>query len=148
MALNALAPIYFDAFVERSPKKPHHVKRFVKLMCDQGMKGVWDRVTGMVDTGAPTGYSASGEVVAADDLVNVFAIEDRVACAGAGIANQAEYIDVAVNLAVKISIKFSSSDASRVALGAKAIQGVRRPSPKLVETFVIIAQGILGRTSM
>ena len=34
--------------------------------------------------------------------VEGFAVGDRVACAGAGIANHAEFIDVPVNLAVHV----------------------------------------------
>jgi len=50
----------------------------------------------------PTGYSAAGIVVAVGSEVDGIAVGERVACAGAGIANHAELIDVPVNLSVPI----------------------------------------------
>jgi predicted dehydrogenase/threonine dehydrogenase-like Zn-dependent dehydrogenase len=130
---------------KRALKQPHHAKKVVQLMRDQGMKRVWDRVTGMLAAGTPTGYSAAGEVVAVGDLVDGFRVGDLVACAGAGIANHAEYIDVPVNLAVRIPTGLETEHACTVTLGAIAMQGVRRAAPTLGETFVVVGMGILGQ---
>jgi len=130
---------------KRVLKQPHHAKKVVQLMRDQGAKRVWDRVTGMLAAGTPTGYSAAGEVVAVGDQVDGFAVGDLVACAGAGIANHAEYIDVPVNLAVRIPAGLETEHACTVTLGAIAMQGVRRATPTLGETFVVVGMGILGQ---
>ncbi len=131
----------------RALKQPHHVKKVVQLMRDQGVKRVWDRITGMLAAGTPTGYSAAGEVVAVGSDVLEFAVGDRVACAGAGIANHAEFIDVPVNLAVRIPEGVSTAEASTVTLGAIALQGVRRANPTLGESFLVIGLGLLGQLS-
>jgi predicted dehydrogenase/threonine dehydrogenase-like Zn-dependent dehydrogenase len=130
---------------KRALKQPHHAKKVVQLMRDQGVKRVWDRVTGMLAAGTPTGYSAAGEVVAVGDLVEGFAVGDVVACAGAGVANHAELIDVPVNLAVRLPAGLSTEWGCTVTLGAIAMQGVRRASPTLGETFVVVGMGILGQ---
>lgn len=130
---------------KRALKQPHHAKRVLQMIRDQGAKRVIGRITGMLNAGTPTGYSAAGVVVAVGDLVNGFAVGDRVACAGAGIANHAELIDVPVNLAAPIPAGVDTADACTVTLGAIAMQGVRRAAPTLGETFVVVGLGILGQ---
>ncbi len=129
----------------RALKQPHHVKRVLQMMKDQGVARVYKRVKGMLDAGLPTGYSAAGTVVAVGSEVDGIAVGDRVACAGAGIANHAEVIDVPVNLCVPVPQQVSFDGAATVTLGAIALQGVRRAQPTLGETVVVIGLGILGQ---
>lgn len=129
----------------RALKQPHHVRRVLQMMRDQGVKRVYDRVTSQLDSGLPTGYSAAGEVIAVGDQVESFAPGDLVACAGAGVANHAEVIDVPVNLAVKIAEGLGTAEACTVTLGAIAMQGVRRCNPTLGESVVVLGLGLLGQ---
>lgn len=129
----------------RALKQPHHVKRVVQLMRDQGVARIYKQVKGKLDAGLPTGYSAAGTVVAVGAEVEGFAVGDRVACAGAGVANHAEMIDVPVNLSVLIPETLSFDLAATVTLGAIAMQGVRRAQPTLGETVVVVGLGILGQ---
>lgn len=130
---------------QRALKQPENVKRVMEMMRDQGVKRTMDRVMGKLSAGSATGYSAAGVVIELGDEVEGFAVGDRVACAGAGIANHAEVIDVPVNLAVKIPEDLETGIASTVTLGAIAMQGVRRAQPTLGETFVVVGLGILGQ---
>ncbi len=129
----------------RALKQPHHVKRVVQLMRDQGVARVYKQVMGKLDAGLPTGYSAAGTVIAVGSEVEGIAVGDRVACAGAGIANHAELIDVPVNLCVPVPESLSFDLAATVTLGAIAMQGVRRTQPTLGETVVVVGLGILGQ---
>lgn len=130
---------------KRALKQPENVKRALEMMQDQGVKRTLDRVMGKLAAGSPTGYSAAGVVVEVGSEVVGFEPGNRVACAGAGIANHAELIDVPVNLAVKLPENLSADIASTVTLGAIAMQGVRRAQPTLGETFVVVGLGILGQ---
>lgn len=130
---------------QRALKQPENVKRVLEMMRDQGVKRTIDRVTGKLSAGSVTGYSAAGVVIELGEDVEGFSVGDRVACAGAGIANHAEVIDVPVNLAVKIPEGLETGIASTVTLGAIAMQGVRRAQPTLGETFVVVGLGILGQ---
>ena len=130
---------------QRALKQPENVKRVLEMMRDQGVKRTMDRVTGKLSAGSATGYSAAGVVIELGEDVEGFCVGDRVACAGAGIANHAEVIDVPVNLAVKIPEGLETGIASTVTLGAIAMQGVRRAQPTLGETFVVVGLGILGQ---
>jgi len=130
---------------QRALKQPENVKRVLAMMREQGVVHTLQRVRGKLAAGTPTGYSAAGTVIAVGDEVEGFAVGDRVACAGAGIANHAEYIDVPVNLAVPVPQALGVDRASTVTLGAIALQGVRRTAPTLGETVVVIGLGILGQ---
>ncbi len=129
----------------RALKQPEHVRRVLQMARDQGIQKTLERVRGQLQAGLPTGYSAAGQVIAIGEEVDGFQLGDRVACAGAGIANHAEVIDVPVNLAVKIPEPLSTEWAATVTLGAIAMQGVRRANPTLGETMVVIGLGVLGQ---
>jgi len=142
VALSGL-PLY-----RRALKQPHHAKKALELARDQGFMRVYKRVRGQLAAGLPTGYSAAGVVAAVGELVEGFKVGDRVACAGAGIANHAELIAVPVNLAVKVPDDVTLDQASTVTLGAIAMQGVRRTEPTLGETVGVIGLGILGQIAV
>lgn len=130
---------------KRALKQPENVKRVLQLVQEQGVVRTLKRTRGKLAAGSATGYSAAGVVAAVGDRVGGFSIGDRVACAGAGIANHAEYIDVPVNLAAHVPDGVSIEDASTVTLGAIALQGVRRANPTLGESFAVIGLGVLGQ---
>src|SRR5262249_28731560 len=86
-----------------------------------------------------------GVVIEVGAEVDGFRAGELVACAGAGIANHAELIDVPVNLAVKIPSGVRTEQGSTVTLGAIALQGVRRANPTLGESVLVIGLGLLGQ---
>lgn len=137
---NSAMPLY-----KRALKQPENVKKVLAMMREQGLQRTHDRVMGRLQAGTPTGYSAAGIVTAVGECVDGFQVGDRVACAGAGIAYHAEWIDVPVNLAVKIPDALDFNLASTVTLGSIAMQGVRRAQPQLGETFVVVGLGVLGQ---
>jgi predicted dehydrogenase/threonine dehydrogenase-like Zn-dependent dehydrogenase len=130
---------------QRALKQPANVKRVLDMARDQGVKRTMERVSGKLAAGTPTGYSASGVVVEIGEEVDGFSVGDRVACAGAGIANHAEYVCVPVNLAARVPRSLDSKYASTVTLGAIAMQGIRRANPTLGETIVVVGLGVLGQ---
>lgn len=130
---------------QRALKQPDNVKKVIDMMRDEGIKRTLGRVMGKLSAGSATGYSASGHIVALGKDVEGFVVGERVACAGAGVANHAEIIDVPVNLAVRVPEALHNGIASTVTLGAIAMQGVRRAQPTLGETLVVVGLGILGQ---
>ena len=132
----------------RALKQPANVLKAIEMARTDGIARTAKVIRGMLAAGQATGYSAAGRVVAVGERVEGFAVGDRVACAGAGIANHAELIDVPVNLAVKVPEGISIEDASSVTLGAIALQGVRRTAPALGETIVVVGLGILGQLTV
>ena len=137
---NSAMPLY-----KRALKQPQNVQRVLEMIRTQGISRTLSRVQNQLAAGTPSGYSAAGTVIAVGSEVEGFAVGDRVACAGAGIANHAEVIDVPVNLAVPVPPHLGLDVASTVTLGAIAMQGVRRANPTLGETFVVVGLGVLGQ---
>jgi predicted dehydrogenase/threonine dehydrogenase-like Zn-dependent dehydrogenase len=136
-----------EPLYRRALRQPEKVRRAVAMLHEKGIAATLDRIRS-AGAGVPLGYSAAGVVIACGTDVSLFGIGDRVACAGSGIANHAEIIEVPVNLAVKIPTAIKSADAATVALGAIALQGVRRATPALGETVLVVGLGILGQLTV
>lgn len=126
-------------------KRPDKVLKVARMAATKGVGYTRDVVKGTMEAGSVVGYSAAGTVVATGDGVSIFKAGDRVACTGAQCAHHAEYICVPVNLTVPVPGNVSLAHASTVALGAIALQGVRRAEPTLGETFVVVGLGMLGQ---
>ncbi len=91
------------------------------------------------------GYSAAGVVRAVGPEVTAFAPGDRVAMAGAGYAVHAEQAVVPANLVVAVPSELDLAPASTVALGAIALQAVRRSEARIGETLLVLGLGFLGQ---
>src|SRR3989344_6501378 len=123
---------------KKAIKNPEKVTKALAMLATQGFSKTKSVIQGKLSSGYPVGYSAAGI-----DLES----GHRVACAGAQFANHAEIIRVPHNLVVPIPDFLSFAESSTVALGAIAMQGVRRASPTLGETFVVIGLGFLGQVT-
>lgn len=123
---------------KRALAEPEKVKKALTMLATKGFSKTKSIIQGKLTSGSPSGYSAAGTILGTTQ---------RVACAGAQFANHAEIIQVPDNLIVPIPQDLSFAEASTVALGAIALQGVRRASPTLGETFVVIGLGFLGQVT-
>jgi predicted dehydrogenase/threonine dehydrogenase-like Zn-dependent dehydrogenase len=128
--------------------KPQNIKKVIEMIKEKGLISSIGRVKSKIETSTPLGYSAAGIVLETGKSVYDFKPGDRVACAGAGISNHAEFISVPVNLAVKVPESLSLESASTVALGAIALQGVRRAAPEIGSYVAVIGLGILGQLTV
>ncbi len=128
----------------RAMKQPENLKKVIDLAKAQGIAKAFSKVQQKVKYGTPTGYSNSGMVIAIGEGVTNFQIGDKVAAAGAGIANHAEYVVVPQNLVMKAPEGLDLKLASTVTLGGIALQGVRRADLRMGEYGVVIGAGILG----
>jgi predicted dehydrogenase/threonine dehydrogenase-like Zn-dependent dehydrogenase len=128
--------------------QPDKAFEAIKLANNIGLQRFRDLVEEKKEIEHITGYSVSGEIIALGSDVRDFQIGNRVACAGAQFAHHAEYIRVSRNLCVKIPNSVDYESASTVAIGAIALQGVRRAEPTIGETFVVIGLGILGQMTV
>ena len=124
--------------------RPDLVCRVVRNVQRDGLRPTIEKVFAKLDTPIPLGYSIAGEVIEVGRNVAGYAVGDRIACAGAGLANHAEINAVPKNLTVPIPIGVDDADASFVALGAIALQGVRQAEPTLGERIVVIGLGLIG----
>jgi predicted dehydrogenase/threonine dehydrogenase-like Zn-dependent dehydrogenase len=97
------------------------------------------------DQGWNVGYSLAGEVIALGAGITDLAVGDRVACAGAGKANHADYVSVPRNLVCRVPPGCDLKLAATTTVGTIALQGVRRAAPLLGETVCVIGLGLIGQ---
>ena len=134
--------------IKRALEQPENVRKVINMAKSDGIAKAYRRVKGKLDGGQPTGYSLSGVVIEIGKGVTKFKAGDRVAAAGVGVANHAEYVDVPENLVMKIPDELDFPDASTVTLGSIAMQGVRRADLNLGEFAVVFGAGTLGLMSI
>jgi predicted dehydrogenase/threonine dehydrogenase-like Zn-dependent dehydrogenase len=99
-------------------------------------------------TGWGVGYSAAGEVEAVGAGITDLAPGDLVACAGAGQANHADWINVKRNLVVRVPNGVPLSSAASTTIGAIALQGVRRATPQLGDIIAVVGLGLIGQITV
>jgi predicted dehydrogenase len=87
-------------------------------------------------------------VVAVGEGVSGFAVGDRVACAGAKVANHAEVNLVPQNLCAHVPAGVDDESAAFVTVGAVALQGVRMAAPTLGECFAVVGLGLIGQLAL
>jgi len=130
-------------------------KKLAKYLRDHGIRKTVSTVLEQLETKAsadhemiPLGYSCSGRVVTVGPGVTLFQPGDRVGCAGASKAAHSELVLVPENLVVKIPRPGNMKGAASVAVGAIAMQGVRRAQVQLGEYVAIIGLGLVGLISV
>jgi len=130
---------------EKIIDNPQNIRKVLDLLKSKGLSKAISKVKNKVDIKTPTGYSAAGVVLEIGNNIKNIKVGDKVACAGAGIANHAEFIAVPENLIVRVPENLPLEHASTVTLGSIALQGVRRCNPQLGEFVVVIGLGIIGQ---
>jgi predicted dehydrogenase/threonine dehydrogenase-like Zn-dependent dehydrogenase len=134
--------------LQRVLAQPDKAKAALGQMCSQGISAVWNKAIQNIEKESGCGYSAAGIVIEVGPGVTGFHVGMRVAVTGAGHANHAEIVAIPVNLAVAIPDGVGFAEASSVALGAIAMQGVRRAGVSLGERVAVIGCGPLGMLAL
>lgn len=128
--------------------RPDLVRKTLQKVRNEGLVPTIQKVFAKLDTPIPLGYSLAGTVVEPGEDAGGYAVGSRVACAGAGVANHAEYNAVLKNLMVRIPDGVDDEAASFVTLGAIALQGVRVAAPTLGERVVVSGLGLIGQLTV
>ena len=129
-------------------EKPQLLKSLFDTFVKSGVGNTSRIVKKKLNSYFELGYSSSGIVEEVGSAVKKFKKGDYVACSGGGYASHAEIINVPENLAVKVSNVKNLNSYSSVALGSISLQSIRRLSPTLGETFLVVGLGFLGQITM
>jgi predicted dehydrogenase/threonine dehydrogenase-like Zn-dependent dehydrogenase len=127
----------------RAIRNPDLVALTLRHAREHGVRETIDRVRGTVSQDLPLGYSSAGTVLDTGGIAELH-VGQRVACSGAARANHAETVSVPANLVCAVPEGVSLRDASFSAIGAIALQGIRRAEPSLGERFVVAGLGLVG----
>ena len=135
-------------------KSKELIRKVVNYLRERGIRKTVERVFSRIshdnvnsDRLVTLGYSCSGRVVSVGDGVKGFTVGDLVACSGANRATHSELVVVPENLVVPIPQGCPIKDASSVAVGAIAMQAVRRTGVALGESVAVIGLGLVGLLS-
>lgn len=136
------------SILDRIKENPDLIKRGFKMIKEKGIGGTKGAIDNSFDKWIPLGYSASGIVTEVGEGVPGIYPGDRVACAGGNYATHSEEMIVPKNLIAKLPDSVSLRDASSVAIGCIAMQGIRRADVKLGEVVVVIGLGLIGQLTV
>src|SRR5438105_14236946 len=117
------------SLVGKARARPDLVRKVLDRLARDGLLATGKAVLNKLDQPIPLGYSCVGRVLAVGEGVDGIAVGDRVACAGAKVANHAEVNLVPRNLCAKIPEGVADDAGAFVTLGAIALQGVRTAAP-------------------
>ncbi|MEO5336224.1 MAG: bi-domain-containing oxidoreductase [Magnetospirillum sp. WYHS-4] len=137
------------SLVGKAQARPDLVRKVLDKAKRDGIAATLKAVLARLDEPLPLGYSAAGEVVAVGaGLEGVFRVGDRVAVAGAGLANHAELNVVPRNLATRIPAGVAYEEACFGTLGAIALHSVRNLEAGLGDVVAVIGVGLLGQLAV
>ena len=142
------------SFIEILIEKKNIIDKVTNKLKSEGIPATWNAIYNKLKPSeklillSPIGYSNSGTIISKGNGVLNFNVNDRVACAGSGIAAHAEYVKVPINLAVKIPGSLDLNEAAFTTVASIAMQGIRRARINLGETIVIIGLGLLGQIAV
>jgi len=137
-----------ESLVKQALKQPERVQKVIEHLRSRGIRKTVAEVREKSTDVQSTGYSCSGIVVQVGKNITDVKPGDRVACAGADLANHAEIVMIPRNLIVKVPKECGLRDAASVTLGSIAMQGVRRADPRLGEGIAVIGLGLLGQITV
>ncbi len=129
--------------------RPDLVRKVVDKARRDGVAATFKAVMARLDSPLPLGYSAAGEVVAVGrGLEGRFRVGQRVAVAGAGLANHADLNAVPANLVAPVPDDVPDAEACFGTLGAIALHGARNCRTGLGDVVAVIGVGLLGQLAV
>jgi len=130
----------------KAKARPDLVRKVLDKAKRDGIGATMRAVMARLDEPLPLGYSAVGEVVEVGaGLEGKFRVGQRVAIAGAGLANHSEMNAVPENLCAPVPDDVNDEEACFGTLGAIAMNGVRLVEPQLGDVVAVIGAGLVGQ---
>jgi len=136
------------SLLAKARARPDLVRKVIDTARKQGIANTLRKVQTKLDTPIPLGYSSAGVVVEVGESVHEYRVGDRVACAGAGYANHADYNYVPRNLLARIPDGVGMEAGAFATVAAIALQGVRQTQPSLGERVAVLGLGLIGQLTV
>jgi len=133
------------SLLRKALSQPQLVANVARMALREGLSFTAGVVRDVARDWVEVGYSAAGTVVEVGPDAEGLQVGQRVACAGAGVANHAEFVAVPRNLITPLPEGLTLREAAFTTLGAIALQGVRRAEVSLGETVVVVGLGLVGQ---
>jgi predicted dehydrogenase/threonine dehydrogenase-like Zn-dependent dehydrogenase len=138
--------------LQKARLRPDMVRQVLQRARREGLLSTFETVTRRLAEPVPLGYSLVGQVVDIGSRTQGAAIGDLVACAGAGVANHAEFVAVPQQLFAVLPAEFAArtppEEAAFATLGAIALHGFRLATPQIGERVAVLGLGLLGQLAV
>ena len=133
----------------KARERPDLVRKVLDKVRRDGIAATFKAVMARLDEPLPLGYSAAGDVVAVGaGLEGAFVPGQRVAVAGAGLANHADFNVVPGALAVPIPDDVPDEQACFATLAAIAMAGTRNLESRLGDVVAVLGVGLVGQLAV
>lgn len=133
----------------KARERPDLVRKVLDKAKRDGIGATMRAVAARLDEPLPLGYSAAGTVTAVGaGLEGKFRTGQRVAVAGAGLANHAEINLVPENLVAPVPDDVNDEEACFGTLAAIAMHAVRNLGLELGDTAAVIGVGLVGQLAV
>ncbi len=136
------------SLIGKAQDRPDLVQKTLAKVQRDGLLATARTVVAKLDEPVPLGYSCAGVVLKVGQGVEGYQPGERVACAGAKIANHAEVNAVPFRLCAKVPPGVSDEEAAFVTVGAIALQGIRTAAVGLGECVAVIGLGLIGQLTV
>jgi predicted dehydrogenase/threonine dehydrogenase-like Zn-dependent dehydrogenase len=138
--------------LQKARARPDMVRQVLQRARREGLLSTFETVTRRLAEPMPLGYSLVGQVVDVGSRTQGASIGDFVACAGAGVANHAEFVAVPQHLFARVPAELAGrapiEHAAFATLGAIALHGFRLASPQIGERVAVLGLGLLGQLAV
>lgn len=138
--------------IQKARARPDLVRQVMDKVRRDGLLSTARTVRRSLDAPMPLGYSLVGEVVGVGMQAADVRLGDMVACAGAAVANHAEFAAVPQHLFAVLPNDFVErapiEHAAFATLGAIAMHGFRLGCPQVGERVAVIGLGLLGQLAV
>ena len=133
----------------KAKERPDLVRKVLDKVHRDGLAATFKAVMARLDEPLPLGYSAAGEVVGlGPGTEGAFRVGQRVALAGAGLANHAEFDCVPTSLVAPIPDGVGYEQASFGTLSAISLAGVRNLGVGLGDVVTVMGVGLVGQLAV
>ena len=138
--------------LQKARSRPELVRQVLQRARREGIVSTFEAVSRRLGEPMPLGYSLVGEVVDVGTNTRGAAVGDLVACAGAGVANHAEFVAVPQHLFATLPPGFADAapveHAAFATLGAIALHGFRLAEPQIGARVAVLGLGLLGQLAV
>ncbi|BAE48844.1 bi-domain-containing oxidoreductase [Paramagnetospirillum magneticum] len=133
----------------KASARPDLVRKVLDKARRDGLISTFKAVMARLDEPLPLGYSAAGTISAVGaGLEGAFTTGQRVAMAGAGLANHAELNVVPRNLVAAIPDDVTDEEAAFGTVGSIAMAGMRSLGAQLGDVVAVLGVGLVGQLAV
>ncbi len=136
------------SLLAKARARPDLVRQVLDRVRTDGLSDTALRVRSRLDSWDQLGYSASGRVVAVGRGFAGPAPGERIACAGGGLANHAEFVITSGLLSARVPDSVPPDSACFATVGAIALHGVRQAEATIADRVAVIGLGLVGQLTV